>query len=144
MPKQLLYQRLNKHPKHRWSMLRNMTASLFLHERIVTTDGKGKALLKVAHRMLARAVRDSKWSQDKVFGLLRVKDANYKLYIDLINRFRLSGGTFVRLLHNYRSRKGDGANMVVVELLKKYIIFNLALIKKKKITNLKKYMIKSV
>lgn len=142
MPKNLNYQRLNKHPKHRWSMLRNMTASLFLHERIVTTDGKGKALLKVAHRMLSRAVKDSKWSQDKVFGLLRVRNANYKLYVDLINRFRLSNGSFVRLIHNYRHRKGDGANMVIVELLKKYINFNLVLIKIRKISNLRKFMIK--
>jgi large subunit ribosomal protein L17 len=119
MPRLHIHQRLNRHPKHRWSMLRNMTASLFLHERIITTDAKAKSLIGVVGRMFSRAVKDSRWSQNKVTGLIRVKDANYKLYTDLVKRFRVSGGQICRLVHLHERRKGDCANMVMVELLKK-------------------------
>ena len=119
MPRLHIHQRLNRHPKHRWSMLRNMTASLFMQERITTTDAKARALVGVVGRMFARAVKDTKWSQNKVTGLIRVKEANYKLYSDLVKRFRLNGGNICRLIHLHERRKGDGANMVMVELLKK-------------------------
>ena len=119
MPVIHIHQQLNRTPKHRWSMLRNMTASLFLHERIVTTDAKGKSLMGVVGRMFARALRETKWSQNKVAGLLRVKDANYKLYADLVKRFKLNGGGIARLIHTHQRRKGDCANMVMVELINK-------------------------
>ena len=113
------YKSLNTYPKKRWSMLRNMTASLFLHERIVTTNAKALALTKAARDIFAKAMKFSHYNRDHVKGLLRVKDANYKLYTDLVRRFRLSNGNFLKKSTLPIRRTGDCATLVSVELIEK-------------------------
>lgn len=119
MPKNLLFQRLNKHPKHRYSMLRNMAASLFLHERITTTQGKAKILVPFVNRIFSKSQKNLLVHKNKVLGLVRVKGANYKLYRDIRIRFGSTSGTITTMTPLFKRRRGDNSKMAVVELLKK-------------------------
>ena len=42
---------------HRRAMMRNLVTSLFVHERITTTDVKAKELRRVAERLVTKASR---------------------------------------------------------------------------------------
>jgi large subunit ribosomal protein L17 len=114
------YKQLNTYPKKRWSMLRNMTASLFLHERIMTTDARAKALTKAVGAIFRKANKFSSWNRDHIKGLLRVKSANHKLFTDLIRRYRLYGGNIIQKKDILKRREGDCAKMIRVELINKY------------------------
>ena len=49
--------KLGRNPSHRRATLRNLAATLVLHERIETTDAKAKELRRYAERLLTRALR---------------------------------------------------------------------------------------
>lgn len=119
MGRLIRYKQLHTYPKKRWSMLRNMTASLFLHERIYTTDARAKALKQAVGAIFSKSLSFRKRNTDHIKGLIRVKAANHKLYADIIKRFRLSGGCIVRKTNTFTRRIGDNAKVVQVELLEK-------------------------
>jgi large subunit ribosomal protein L17 len=111
--------RLNMGSKHRWSMLRNMTASLFLHERIKVTHATTKALVPVVNNIFRVAMDKTTSSKDRLKGFLFVHNAAYKTINHLVNRFgkHVGGVCRVKLLSTRRS--GDNARMAIVELINK-------------------------
>jgi ribosomal protein L17 len=80
--------RLNMPSKKRWSLLRNMTASLILHERIIITQARSRALVPVVNTIFRLALDRTNYSNDKIKGLVRAPDACYKILHHTINRFR--------------------------------------------------------
>jgi ribosomal protein L17 len=89
MPKNHIFKpRLNMPTKYRWSMLRNMAASLIQHERITVTQATTKALLPLMNHIFRVAMDRTKDSNDKIKGLLRVPDACFKMLHHTVNRFR--------------------------------------------------------
>ncbi len=119
MPKNLRFQRLNKYPKHRYSMLRNMAASIFLQERIVTTYGKAKVVVPFVNKLFAKSLINKTYFRDKLSGLIRVRAATVKLQTDLKVRFGSTSGNMLKLTPLFTRRKGDCAEMARVELVKK-------------------------
>jgi ribosomal protein L17 len=119
MPKIFNFQRLNKHPKHRLSMLKNMAASLFLQERIVTTKGKARVLLPFVDRLFAGSLKNTPHLRRKVMGTLRIRHANIKLMTDIKVRFGSTTGSILRMTPLLARRKGDNSVMARVELYNK-------------------------
>jgi large subunit ribosomal protein L17 len=115
-----MFQRLNRHPKHRWNMLRNMTMSLFTHDRIITTETKAKALLPVVNKIFYYAVRNTKQMHSRIYGLffnnIALKDKLFNFYVD---KYRHNIGGVCRIVKLDKVRLGDNAKMAVVELLYK-------------------------
>lgn len=80
--------RLNMYSKQRWSMLRTMTASLFMHEKVTTTKARAKTLVPVVNKIYKMALKNDKHSMIKIAGLLRANDSYYKLFNNLLNRYK--------------------------------------------------------
>ncbi len=125
-------------------MMRNLVTSLFVHERIKTTDAKAKELRRVAERLVTKAARvsdlvdanPSRLSQEDRARLLHArrtvakhlrtratdKDQNevdviWKLFEVLGPRFAQRPGGYTRIIKLPTLRKGDGAAMSLVEFV---------------------------
>lgn len=117
---------LGKESSHRKAMFDNMVTSLFLHERIVTTEQKGKVLKRISERMITRAKKNLDIPADaeaqklhnkrEVMKSIKNRDVIVKLFDDIALRFKDRKGGYTRMYLLDR-RKGDNAEMAIVELV---------------------------
>lgn len=107
---------LGSNPSHQRLMLRNLAQSLFEHERIQTTEAKGKLLRPYAERLITKAKKGSIHDRRQVSTVIHNRDIVHKLFTDIGPRFSGRNGGYTRLL-KLGPRSGDGAPMVLVELV---------------------------
>ena len=125
-------------------MLRNLVTSLFVHERVTTTDAKAKELRRVAERLVTKASRVSELTDsnpDRLSQTERAKlvharrvaarhvrpwatdskekevDVLWKLFAVLGPRFTERPGGYTRIIKLPNLRKGDAAPMSLVEFV---------------------------
>jgi large subunit ribosomal protein L17 len=95
---------------------------LFRHERIRTTEAKAKAIKAQAEKLITVAKRGRTEGGNVVNARRRLaaslNDAEVarKVYDDLAVRFEDRPGGYTRIL-KLGARKGDGAKMVLIELV---------------------------
>lgn len=119
---------LGKNSSHRAAMFDNMIASLFMHERIVTTKQKGRVLKQMSERMITKAKRNLTLPEGEEARMLHnkreimksIKDRAVvkKLFDDIAPRFRERNGGYTRM-YLLGSRVGDNAEMAIVELVER-------------------------
>ncbi len=108
--------KLNRTRSHREAMLANMAMSLFQHRLIRTTDARAKALRPLVDRLIVTAKKDTLASKREVARTVRVKDVFKKLYSEIVPQFAERQSGFTRVIR-LGVRRGDGAQMSIVELL---------------------------
>jgi large subunit ribosomal protein L17 len=97
-------------------MLGGLAASLFVHERLRTTEAKAKALRPVAERLITFAKRGDVHARREVLKLVPDRDVVHRLFADIAPRFAERSGGYTRIL-KLGPRKGDGAPMAQIELV---------------------------
>ncbi len=107
---------LGRNSAHRKAMYRNMTASLFRHERIRTTLPKAKELRRVAEPLITLSKNDAVARRRRAFDQLRDRDMVTKLFDELGPRYSKRPGGYLRIL-KCGFRAGDNAPMAIVELV---------------------------
>ena len=110
------YRKLGRTSGHRRALLRNLTTSLFLHERIRTTLPKARELRPFAEKLITLARRDSLHARRLVAAQVADKDVVKKLFSTLGPRFATRPGGYTRTL-KLGKRQGDGAEMAIIELI---------------------------
>jgi large subunit ribosomal protein L17 len=137
--------KLGRKTEHRISLLRNLCTSLIVHERLITTLPKAKELRPFAERaitlgkraLLSEAPEDALHARRRAARFFhhgnvnRVPDGGYKrpraprtagvqaldkLFQDIAGRFVDRPGGYTRIL-KLGARKGDGAEMALIELV---------------------------
>jgi len=108
--------KLSRTPSHRKATLRNMAASLFLHERIETTSAKAKELRPYAERLITLARRGDVHSRRLAARKIHDRNVLGKLFDDIAPRFSERPGGYTRIL-KLGNRKGDAADMSLIELV---------------------------
>ena len=108
--------KLGRTSSHRRALLRNLTTSLFRHERIKTTLPKAKELRPIAEKLITIARRDDLHSRRRVLRDVSDKEVVKKLFGTLAPRFATRPGGYTRTLR-LNPRPGDGADMAIVELI---------------------------
>ena len=108
--------KLSRTPSHRKATLRNMAASLFLHERIETTTAKAKELRPYAERLITLARRGDVHSRRLAARKIHDRSVLGKLFDDIAPRFSERPGGYTRIL-KLGNRKGDAADMSLIELV---------------------------
>jgi large subunit ribosomal protein L17 len=98
------------------SLLRNLAASLFVHERIRTTLAKAKELRPFAEKLITLSKKDSLHARRRALQVMGHKEAVAKLFRDLSARFADRPGGYTRIL-KLGPRQGDGAKMAFIELV---------------------------
>ncbi len=116
---------LNRSTGHRQAMFRNLITALLRHGRIETTEAKAKAIRADAEKLitLAKSVDDSDvgarvHARRQVVRIVRDRATAVKLFTEWAPKYRDRAGGYTRLL-KLGPRAGDGAPMVVLELVDK-------------------------
>ena len=112
--------RFNRNPKERKAMLENLVASLLTHQQITTTLEKAKEARKLADKMITLGKDDSLHSRRQAFSYLQDHVLTSKLFKEVAPRFKSRKGGYTRILQLER-RKGDGAQLALLELTEKEI-----------------------
>jgi len=107
---------LSRTASHRKATLRNMATSLFLHERIETTEAKAKELRPFAERIITLARRGDLHARRLAGRNIQDREVLGKLFDDLGPRFAGRPGGYTRIL-KLGARRGDGADMALIELV---------------------------
>ena len=110
------FNHLSRKKAHRDAMLSNMTSSLILHKRIITTVPKAKALRVYAEPIINRAKNDDTHSRRIVFSHLQNKEAVKELFQNVSQKIADRPGGYTRIL-KLGNRLGDNASMCFIELV---------------------------
>ncbi|MFA6093038.1 MAG: 50S ribosomal protein L17 [Elusimicrobiota bacterium] len=113
MIKTLGGRRLGRTGEHRRALLRNLAASLILHERVTTTVAKAKELRPFAEKMISQAKRGQ---HREVRRNLQDKAAFKKLFDVLAPRYQNRAGGYTQILR-VAVRLGDNAPTGLIRLI---------------------------
>ena len=145
MRHRVAHRKLGRKTEHRLALLRNLCTSLITHERLITTLPKAKELrpfaeraITLGKRALASEVPEGALHNRRLAAAYfftgntnRVPDGGYKrpqaprsagvaaldkLFDELASRFAERPGGYTRIL-KLGTRRGDGAEMALIELL---------------------------
>ncbi len=118
MRHRVAHRKLGRITPHRTALLRNLATALFERERIRTTLMKAKELRPYAEKLITLAKRDADRLHARRLVLRDIRDETVvkKLFDDLGARFAARAGGYTRILR-LGPRKGDGAEMAILELL---------------------------
>lgn len=120
------FNHLGRTKAHRDALLANMTISLIMHKRIVTTLAKAKALRVYAEPLINRAKEDTMANRRLVFSYLQNKEAIKELFNDVAQKIADRPGGYTRIL-KMGNRLGDNAKTCFIEL----VDYNEAMLKDK-------------
>jgi len=118
MRHRVAHRKLGRVTSHRLALLRTLATALFERERIRTTLMKAKELRPYAEKLITLAKRDDGrlHARRQVAASIRDPKIVKKLFESLGTRFAARPGGYTRILR-LGPRKGDGAEMAIVELL---------------------------
>jgi large subunit ribosomal protein L17 len=118
MRHRVAHRKLGRVTPHRTALLRNLATALFERERIRTTLVKAKELRPYAEKLITLAKRDADRLHARRLVLRDIRDETVvkKLFDSLGARFAARAGGYTRILR-LGPRKGDGAEMAILELL---------------------------
>ena len=110
------FNHLGRTKSHRDALLANMTVSLIMHKRIITTLAKAKALRIYAEPLINRAKTDDTTNRRVVFRYLQNKEAVTELFQNISQKIADRPGGYTRIL-KLGNRLGDNAKTCFIELV---------------------------
>ena len=118
------FNHLGRKSAHRAAMLSNMASSLILHKRIITTTAKAKALRMYIEPLITKAKPEYNATTETgssnrrvVFSYLQNKFAVTELFREIGPKVATRPGGYTRIIRMPENRKGDAAEMALMELV---------------------------
>ena len=108
--------KLGRTTAHREMLLRNLVTSLFLYEKIVTTETKAKELRKLAEKIITLAKRQDLHARRQAAEVVADEKVLKKLFESIGGRYRDRNGGYTRIT-KLDYRMGDGAPLAAIELV---------------------------
>lgn len=108
--------KLGRTASHRKAMLSNMMTSLFVNEKITTTQIRAKELKRKAEKIITFAKRGDLHARRQVLRVIADKQVVAKLFDEIGPRFKSRNGGYTRVI-KMGPRRGDGAFMSIIELV---------------------------
>jgi large subunit ribosomal protein L17 len=93
-----------------------MATSLFLYERIRTTEAKAKELRPFAERLITLSRRGDLASRRQAGRHVGDREVLTKLFDEIGPRYRERDGGYTRIM-KLGARRGDGAELAIIELV---------------------------
>lgn len=113
---------LGRNSAQRKALFSGLVRSLYIHERIVTTEAKARAVRGDAEKLITKAkhgLRDGGnrvHAQRQVVAYLHDQTVAKKLFDELAPRYQERNGGYTRII-KLGKRQGDAADMVILELV---------------------------
>jgi large subunit ribosomal protein L17 len=108
--------KLSRNTSHRRALLRNLVTALLEHGRLMTTLPKAKEVRPLAERMITLGKRDSLHARRQVHSYLLKDETARKVFSTIAPKFADRKGGYSRIIR-LGNRKGDGADLAIIELL---------------------------
>jgi len=109
---------LDRKKASRVALIRQLAESLILHEKIVTTEAKAKALRPIIEKLVTRARGKEKLAVRRtLLSKLPKQKAVKKLQEDIAPRYKERKGGYTRIIKLGALRQGDGAKMAQIEFV---------------------------
>jgi large subunit ribosomal protein L17 len=102
---------------HQKAIMRNLAISLFENGKITTTITKGKYLRGFVDKLITFAKKGDLASRRNCLRLINNSNIVKKLFDEIAPSVYERNSGFTRII-KYKNRMGDGAELVIVELLK--------------------------
>lgn len=109
--------KLGRKADYRKMMLRNLSTSLILYEKIYTTEAKAKETKSKVEKLLSVAKSNNLQARRAVAAYLLDKNASKKVFEVLIPRYTKRNTGFIESYH-LDSRIGDGSRMMLLRLIR--------------------------
>ena len=107
---------LSRKAGHRAALLMNLSIALITHKRIFTTVAKAKALKKYIEPLITKSKDNTTHNRRIVFAYLSSKEAVTELFSTVAAKIANRPGGYTRVIRT-GFRKGDGAEMAMIELV---------------------------
>ena len=108
--------KLQRDPSARRALLRGLTTSVILEDRVITTVTKAKAVKPLVEKMITLGKKDTLHTRRQAASYLQTPGAVQRLFDTLAPRFAERKGGYTRVVR-LGPRKGDGAEMALIEVL---------------------------
>lgn len=116
-----LNKKFDRNKPERDSMMHNLVKGLFISQSIITTTPKAKEARRLAEKLITVAKKDDIHSRRKVFSVLRDETLIAKLFKEIAPLFKNRNGGYTRIIH-LGKRRGDNADLSVLELTEKKVV----------------------
>ena len=114
MNKRIKGKKLSRKTGQRKALLKSLASSVFLHEKVKTTEAKAKAVLPFVEKCITKAKKGD-LSARRNLARFFCKAINKKLVDDIGKRYKDRPGGYARIIR-LGPRKSDGAKMSIIEL----------------------------
>ena len=108
--------KLSKDSAHRLAMLRAMVTFLLQNGRIETTVYKAKEVRSMAEKFISLGKENTLHNKRLALGFITKEDVVSKLFNEISPKYNTRNGGYTRIT-NIGPRRGDAANMAIVELV---------------------------
>ena len=110
------YRKLGRPTDQRRAMLRNLTTSLLEHGRIETTVTRAKEVKRMAYKMVTLGKRGDLHARRQALAYITKDDVVKSLFDEIAPKYAERQGGYTRI-YRVGPRRGDGAEMAVIELV---------------------------
>src|SRR5216110_2865929 len=112
------HRKLSRNTSHRRALLRNLVTDFLDHGRLMTTLPKAKEVRPIAEKMITLGKRDENrlHARRQVQSYLMREAVVKKVFDSIAPRFAERKGGYSRII-KLGNRKGDGADLAIIELL---------------------------
>src|SRR5437870_209016 len=110
------HRKLSRNTSHRRALLRNLVTDFLDHGRLMTTLPKAKEIRPLAEKMITLGKRDNLHARRQVQSYVLREAVAKKLFDTVAPKFADRKGGYSRII-KLGNRKGDGADMAIIELL---------------------------
>jgi len=108
--------KLGRNTSHRRALLRNLTTSVILEDRVETTVAKAKAVRPHVEKMITLGKKGDLHSRRQALSFLQTDKAVERLFETVSPRYGDRQGGYLRIVRT-GFQKGDGAEKAFIELL---------------------------
>ena len=110
--------KLGRTSDHRKAMLRAMVTFLLENGKIETTVTRAKEVRAVAEKYITVAKNDTLHNRRQVLAYITKEDVAKKLFEETAPKYKDVNGGYCRIIKT-GPRRGDAAEMCIIELVKK-------------------------
>lgn len=110
------HRKLGRPTDQRKAMLRNLVTSFLKHGKISTTETRAKETRSIAEKMITLAKRGDLHARRQVLAFVTEEDVVANLFENIAPKYAERNGGYTRM-YKVGPRRGDGAEMVILELV---------------------------
>lgn len=115
MKHRVIGRRFKRDKAQRKALMKHLSESLILQDRIHTTVAKAKELSPFVEKLVTCAKKNSLASTKMIYGFM-AKEPSRKLLQEIAPKYKEQNGGYTRVI-KVGERKGDAAEMAIIEFI---------------------------